>query len=297
MTARTEGMAFLRENHFKPAGRTTELLRRMRRNLLLLVGLVLVVCFVAVALLGPALVPYSPYQQDITQARQGPSSAHWFGTDELGRDMFSRVIAGARITLKISVATLLIACVAGLGAGLVAGYFGGAADTILMRLIDVQLAIPSLVLAIVIITVLGSGLNALIFVMSIFAYPSFARLTRGVTLSVREEVFVQAAIATGVGSRRLIGRHLLPQVIPHVLALATVTLGRVVLSASSLGFLGFGIEPGTPEWGMMVAQGRSLFRTHPHVILFPSTAILLVVLGFNLLGDGLRDLLDPRLRN
>lgn len=269
---------------------------KLQVNRLIASGGFLVFVFLIVAIVGPLFSSYPPLQQDLTHTREAPSRDHWFGTDELGRDLFSRVIAGARITLKVSLATLGAASLFGLVTGLTSGYFGGYLDTVLMRLIDVQLAIPSLALALVMISVIGVGLNSLVLVMSVLAYPSFARLVRGLTLAAREEGYVEAARSIGASNTRVLLHHILPNIIPHVLSLATVTLGRVVLNTASLGFLGFGVEPGTPEWGMMIAQGRTMFRTHPHVVAFPGAAILFVVLGFNLLGDGLRDLMDPRLR-
>lgn len=276
--------------------RAQKTVRRLLANPLIVGGGTLVALFLLVALLGPGFAPYDPMNQDVSRARERPSRQHWFGTDELGRDVLSRVVAGARISLQLSVVTLLVSCSFGFVVGLVSGYFGGALDTVLMRLIDIQLAVPSLVLALVIVSTVGVGLGSLILVMSISFYPSFARLTRGLALKIREEGYVEAARAIGATDRRIVGRHILPNVLSEVLALATVTLGRVVLIASSLGFLGFGVEPGIPEWGTMIAQGRTLFRTHPHVVFFPGVAILMVVIGFNLLGDGLRDFLDPRLR-
>lgn len=266
------------------------------RNPLMLIGGFLVSVFVLVAIFGPALTPYPPLKQDILHAREQPSPNHWFGTDELGRDVFSRIVTGARITLMVSVSTLALALTIGVGIGLITGYAGGWIDRVIMRLVDIQLAIPGLVLALVMVSILGSGLNSLILAVSVFSYPSFARLTRGVALQIRQQDFIQAAIAVGVPNYGIIGKHILPNVFPHILSLATVTLGRVVLSIAGLGFLGFGVEPGTPEWGMMVSQGRALFLTLPYLVFFPGMAILISVLGFNLLGDALRDITDPRLR-
>ncbi len=268
----------------------------LKAHPLILVGGLIVVVFLIIAIVGPSFSPYPPLKQDIVHAREGPSMSHWFGTDELGRDVFSRIVAGARITFMVSLSTLVVAATTGVALGLVTGYFGGRIDRLLMRLVDVQLAVPGLVLALVIVSVIGAGLNALILAVGVLSYPSFARLTRGQTLKVKAEEYIKAAIAVGVPNHRVIGRHILPNVLPHVLSLATVTLGRVVLAIAGLGFLGFGVEPGTAEWGMMVSQGRSLFLTRPHLVFFPGIAILLVVLGFNLLGDGVRDYLDPRLK-
>jgi peptide/nickel transport system permease protein len=269
---------------------------QLKTNPLIMTGGLLVAIFLVAVIWGPSLSPFEPLEQDIVHAREGPSARHWFGTDELGRDEFSRIMAGARITLVVSLSTLVLACTTGVGIGLATGYFGGRLDRFLMRLVDVQLAIPGLVLALMLVSVMGAGLNSLILAVSVFSYPTFARLTRSVTLKSREEEYVKAAILIGATHTRVMGKHILPNVLPYILSLATVSLGRVVLTISGLGFLGLGLEPGTPEWGMMVSQGRSLFLAYPHFVFFPGAAILLVVLGFNLLGDGLRDYLDPRLR-
>jgi ABC-type dipeptide/oligopeptide/nickel transport system permease subunit len=276
--------------------RARSVLRFIRWSPLLLVGTIIVTVFVLIALLGPLLTPYPPLAQNITSSRQLPSATHWFGTDELGRDVLSRVIAGARITLVASVTTLALAGGFGVTLGLTTGYWGGTLDRVVMRLVDVQLAIPGLVLALVIIGALGNGPYALILAVAFMSYPTFARVTRGVTLRVKQGEYVLAARCLGSPATRLLSHHVLPNVLPHIMALATVTLGRVVLTLAGLGFLGFGLEPGTPEWGLMVSQGRSSFLTLPHLVFFPGVAIAIVVLGFNLLGDGLRDYLDPRLR-
>lgn len=266
----------------------------LRLNTTTLIGGVLVLVFVIVAILAPA--PYSPMKQDLAHARETPSIDHRFGTDELGRDILSRVIAGIRITLRISLSTLILSAITGVTIGLVSGYLGGKLDSILMRMVEIQLAIPSMILALVLVSILGASINTLIFVMSLSTYPSFSRLARSLTLQVKESGFVEASIAIGSPQSRVMAKHILPNILPHILVLATLSLGRVVLYTASLGFLGFGGEPGTPELGMMVASARNQFLAKPHMILFPSLIILLMVLGFNLLGDGVRDVMDPRLR-
>jgi peptide/nickel transport system permease protein len=295
-TSRTSGGSAVSALFIAGAGRLRTLVSIAGSSPLTLTGAVIVVLFVVIATFGPLVSPYSPLAQNITSSRQPPSPAHWFGTDELGRDVLSRVIAGARITLLASVSTLALAGGVGVAIGLITGYLRGRIDRVLMRLVDVQLAIPGLVLALVVISAMGNSPNALVLAVSFMSYPTFARLTRGVTLRVRQQEYVVAARALGSSTPRVLIQHVLPNVTPHVLALATVTLGRVVLALAGLGFLGFGLEPGTPEWGLMVSQGRSTFLTLPHLVFFPGVAIAVVVLGFNLLGDGLRDYLDPRLR-
>lgn len=262
----------------------------------ILAGGGIVVFFLLLAIIGPMVTPYSPFAQDVSSARKGPCSDHWLGTDELGRDLLSRIIAGARISLQACFLTLILSSTIGTLIGLVLGYAGGIIDLVVMRLIDTQEAIPGIALALILVGAVGSGLGPLIFVMGILSYPSFARLSRSLTLRFKQEAFIEAAIAIGASPWRVIRKHLLPNVTPHILSLASINLGRTVLGISSLGFLGFGLEPGTPEWGMMIAQGRDLFRTYPHIILFPGAVIALLVFGFNLLGDGLRDMLDPRLK-
>ena len=249
----------------------------------MVVGAVLVAVFLVVAILAPVLCTHDPMDQDVASARQSPSELHWFGTDQLGRDVFSRIVTGARITLVVSLSTLLIAFGVGMVIGLLSGYLGGLTDRILMRLVDMQLAIPSLVLALVIVSVLSPGLLPLVLVVSIMSYPSFARLARAVTLRVKAECYVEAAVIVGASNRKIVLRHILPSVLPHTLVLATVTLGRVVLSLSSLvPWLASGGKPG----GHDVSQARSVFGL-PYLVF--RMAICLVVLGFNLLGDGLRD--------
>ena len=269
---------------------------KIRVNFSNWLGLGLVAAYIALCLLGPRLTSFSPVAQNITDARKPPSSVHWVGTDPLGRDVFSRVAEGAGVTLKISFFSLVLAAFSGTMLGLASGYFGGLTDSLLMRLVDIQLAIPALMLSLVIVSLAGSNFTSLILALSVGSYPAFARLCRGLTLRCKGEVYTEAARSVGASNTRIMVKHILPNVLPHLTVLATVSLGRVVLAIAGLGFLGFSGDPGAPELGTMVAQARDYFRFYPHLMFFPGITIVVAVMGFNLLGDGIRDRLDPYLR-
>jgi len=270
--------------------------RQLRRNRGAVIGLVICVVFLLVALVAPLVAPYDPLGQELSRALQPPSAAHWFGTDDLGRDMLSRILVGAGVSLFMSLATVAIALVIGAAIGVVAGFLRGWWGDTLMRLIDVLQAIPGILLAIVVIAILGVGLENVIVAISIASIPVFARLAFGSTLAVRENEHVQAARSLGASSRSILVRHILPNVAAPLIVMTTLRISTVILTASGLSFLGLGAQPPTPEWGAMLSAGRSYFTSNPHVATFPGIAIMLVVLGFNMLGDGLRDALDPRLK-
>ena len=271
-------------------------LRQFRRNRGGVVGLAIVVTFVLVAVLAEAIAPYNPVLQDLSVALRSPERRHPLGTDELGRDMLSRIIMGARISLLMSVAAVGGASVAGSLLGAAAGYFGGRLDHIAMRCIDVLLALPGILLAITIIAVLGVGLINVIVAIAINGIPVFARLARAATLTVKENDYIQAARALGAPEQRILASHVFPNIVAPLLVQCTLLMATAILTASSLSFLGLGAQPPTPEWGAMLSSGRSYLTSSPHVGTFPGIALMLVVLGFNLLGDGLRDALDPRLK-
>jgi peptide/nickel transport system permease protein len=270
--------------------------RQFRRNRGGVAGCCIVVVFVLVAILADAIVPYDPVQQDLSVALQGAGKSHWLGTDELGRDILSRIIMGARVSLLMSVAAVLAASLMGTLVGAVAGYLGGGLDHVAMRCIDVLLALPGILLAITIIAVLGVGLINVVVAIAISGVPVFARLARAVTLTVRENEYVQAARAMGATDGRILARHVLPNIVAPLLVQCTLLMATAILTASSLSFLGLGAQPPTPEWGAMLSTGRSYLTSSPHVGTFPGIALMAVVLGFNMLGDGLRDALDPRLK-
>jgi len=273
-----------------------ELWRRLRKNRAAVVGAGIVGVFIALAVLAPVLVPYSPIQGALQDRLLPPSTTHWFGTDELGRDLFSRILFGARISLQIQIVAVVLALFVGVVLGSVGGYLGGRADDIIMRCMDVLLAFPSIFLALAIIAALGPGLFNLMLAAGISSIPAFARIVRASILSLKEREFVEAALALGSGANRVMFRHLLPNCLAPLIVQSTLRMATVLLTASGLSFLGLGVQPPTPEWGAMLSNARSYLIVAPHVATIPGLAIMVVVVGFNLFGDGLRDTLDPRLR-
>lgn len=260
----------------------------------MLVGLIFVLAVGVAALLAGVIAPQDPTALDMEALLVGPEPRHPFGTDELGRDIFSRVIFGTRYALLIGVAVVLIEAVIGVVLGAAAAYFGGWPDAVLMRIVDVMLAVPTLVLALAIAGVLGGGLGNMILAIGVTGWREFARLIRGQVLIIRTSPYVEAARALGAGDLRVLARHVLPNALGTVIVFATLEMPSALLWAASLSFLGLGAQPPTPEWGAMVAEGRGFIGQAWWVSTFPGLAIMLTVLGFNFLGDGLRDLLDPR---
>ncbi|MFN8062371.1 MAG: ABC transporter permease [Vicinamibacterales bacterium] len=273
---------------------TTSGLGRFARNPAAVVGGLLVSTFALTAILGPLLVGEDPLRQDLANNFAPPSLAHWLGTDDLGRDAFSRLVHGARISLGISLTSVLCGVGVGTTVGLVSGYYRGLVDRTLMRMVDVMLAFPDILLAIVVVATLGKGLGNTIAAVTFFAVPTFARLARGAALGVVAAEFVTAAQAVGASDARVLGRHVLPNALQPILVQATLMMGTAILIASGLSYLGLGVQPPDPEWGAMLSKGRELLRTAPVVAIAPGIAITLVVLGFSLMGDGLRDALDVR---
>lgn len=265
-------------------------------NHLALVGGIISLFFILVAIFGPALAPFDPVEQTLLDRLQGPSMVHPLGTDELGRDLASRLIYGARISIMVGLVGVGIAFVVGVAIGVMSGYWGSWVDTILMRLIDILLTIPSLLLTIAMITVLGTGMTNLMMAIGLTRIPAFARLVRGTVLAAKEFDYVLAARSIGVPNRLIMIRHLLPNAIGPIVVLATLDIGGAIIGTATLGFLGLGVQPPTPEWGTMLSRGRAYTAVAPHVVAFPGLAIALLVLGFNMFGDGLRDALDPRLK-
>jgi peptide/nickel transport system permease protein len=260
------------------------------------IGLALVVLLVAVAVLADVIAPYDPNKQSYTLLRKAPSSAHWFGTDESGRDLLSRVIFGARASLLAGVVSVLIAIFIGVPLGLLAGYRGGWADTIISRLTDAMLAIPFLILAIAMAAFLGPSLRNAMIAVGLASTPVFVRLTRGQVLSVKTEDYVEAARAVGNPGWRIAARHILPNILPALLVQATVAIAAAIIAEASLSFLGLGQQPPAPSWGSMLNVAQRFLTNAPWIAIWPGLAIFLAVLGFNLLGDGLRDALDPKER-
>jgi peptide/nickel transport system permease protein len=268
---------------------------RAARRAIVLAAL-LVGGFCLPALLAPWLAPYSPDAMDLAGALDPPGAAHWLGQDESGSDILSRLLHGARVSLLVGVCTVLVSATAGTGVGLVAGYAGSWVEQALMRLVDVLLAFPGLLLAIALAAVLGPGQGNVIVALSVLGWTGYARVVRAQVLTVRRLDYVQAAEALGMGHGRILGRHILPNVLPLLWVQASFGLAGAILAEASLSFLGLGVPPGTPSWGGMLADGKNVLLQAPHVSIFPGVCILLAVLGCNLLGDALADWLDPRLR-
>jgi peptide/nickel transport system permease protein len=276
--------------------RRGETWRRVIRNELTVAGLVILALIAVAALFAPYLAPQDPLLLNPTSLMQPPSADHWLGTDELGRDILSRVIWGARISLYVGVISVTIAVVIGVGFGLVAGYFGGLVDDVIARLLDVVFAFPTILLALAIVGMLGPSLTNTMIAIGVVYTPVYARLARGTTLAVKERDFVEAAIVAGANSARIISRHILPNVAAPLSVQTSLSLSLAILAEASLSFLGLGTQPPDPSWGTMVNTGQRVVELSPWPVVFPGLAIVLAVLAFNLIGDGLRDALDPRLR-
>ena len=271
-------------------------LARLLRHRSGAVGLVLTSVFVVMAVAGPWIAPYDPAQPNYALLTAGSQPEHWLGTDAFGRDTLSRVLAGARYSITIGLSATLLGALVGGTWGLWAGFAGGWVDSVSMRLVDVMLAFPGILLAIGLVTLTGPGVGPVVLASAVFGIPVFARLTRGSTLAVKERAFVEAAGALGARGGRIMLRHLLPSVIAPVIVFATLRSGSTLLVASGLSFLGLGVQPPAPEWGGMLSDAQLYLSVQPLMAFSPGIAITLAVLGFNLLGDGLRDVLDPTVR-
>jgi len=259
------------------------------------VGGVIVAVAVLAAIIGPIVAPFDSASQDLALRLDGPSLRHWFGLDELGRDILSRVLAGARISMLVGLVVVSISSTVGIAVGAAAGYFGGRVDEVLSRAIDILMAFPGLLLAIAMVAVLGPSLFNVVFALSLIGWVGYARLVRGQVLRARELEFVQAARALGASTPRVLVRHVIPTTLPAVTVQATLGMGGAILAEASLSFLGLGVQPPTPSWGTMLNYGRIHLLDAPHLTIFPGLAIAVLVLGFNFLGDGLRDVLDPKM--
>ena len=278
-------------------GLKEKLLRMCRQNKLAAFSALVILLIILAAVLAPVLAPYGEAEQDLLNRLAPPSAAHWLGTDELGRDVFSRILYGSRMSLVIGILPTIISMVVGILLGLVAGYFRGAADYVIMRVADVMLSFPSLLLAMVVMYTLGSSSVSILVALSMVNWASVARVVRSHTLSLKEAEYVEAARSIGVNDWVIMFRHILPNCIPSLIVLFTLNVPSAILSESSLSFLGIGVQPPDASWGLMVNQSKQFLFTHPWLSLAPSLAIMLVVLAFNFLGDGLRDVLDPYMKN
>lgn len=275
------------------ASRRAHAVRAALRKPTMLAGAAIVLVFLVTALVGPYLTPHNPDEIYYTAVLHPPSHTYPFGTDDTGRDILSRVMAGARISLTVGLVAVGIAGIAGTLLGLLSGYFGGWVDVLIMRVMDIMLAFPDIILALVIIAILGPSLINVMIAVGIGSIPVYTRTVRASSLSAREREYVQAAHALGVPSRRIMLRHVFPNVAAPVIVLATLGVGLSILTAAGLSFIGLGAQPPTPEWGDMLNEARTYLQQAPWMGVFPGAAIMLTVVGLNLLGDGLRDILDP----
>jgi peptide/nickel transport system permease protein len=271
-------------------------LRQLLRNFAFTAGLIVTVALIVAALAAPLIAPFDPNVQDTSRRLEAPSHDHLLGLDELGRDVLSRILWGARVSLRVGFSVVILASLVGISLGAFSGYFGGSVDTILMRLTDILLAFPGILLAIALVAVLGPSLNNVVLALVTIGWVAYARLVRGQVLKVREMEYVTAAKALGAKSPRVIVLHVLPNVINPVVVMATLGLAGAILSEAALSFLGLGVQPPTPSWGAMLNAGRRYLGEANHLTIFPGAAIMLAVMGLNFLGDGLIDMLDPKYR-
>lgn len=269
-------------------------LRRFLQNRLAIIGMVIVAIYIFVAVFAPLISPMDPLKQNLSDKRIPPNKTHLLGTDQFGRDILSRILYGTQYALWVSSMSILLSLVFGTLFGLIAGYFGRAIDEVIMRIMDIFLAFPYLLLAILIVSALGPGIWNTILAIGIWGVPIFARQARGAVIAIRDREFIQAARAIGNPGIRIMAIHLFPNIIPPIVVYAALYMGYAILMESALTFLGLGIQPPTPSWAEMIASGRNYVVVAPHIATIPGLAIMLATLGFNLLGDGLRDALDPR---
>lgn len=280
----------------KPENRFKEMWEALIQNKGAVVGLVIIVLLVFVAVFGKWIMPYDPNLSDMTKSFLPPDSQHWFGTDQLGRDIFSRIIDGTHISLTVGITAVAISLTIGTILGSIAGYRGGRADTIIMRVMDMMLAVPSILLAITFMAAFGKGIDKAVMAIGLVCIPEYARIVRGSILSVKENDYVQAAKVIGNKDYRIVFKHILPNIVSSIVVRATLGISTAVLDTSALGFLGLGVQPPFAEWGDMLGRARGFIFSAPYTLIFPGIAITITVLAFNLLGDGLRDAIDPKSR-
>ena len=281
----------------KKRGQFKDIRRRFAKNKGAILGLGFIVILVVCALIPSVIAPYGFDDQQLSRRFQSPSWNHLFGTDEYGRDIFSRVVYGCRISLTLGLVSVTISCVLGIILGCVSGYYGKVVDNVIMRIIDIMLSIPNILLAVSIVAALGTSFFNLMLAIGIGAVPGYARVVRASILSVKEQEYIEAARSNGASDWRIITRHIIPNCMAPIIVQATMSIASAVLSAAGMSFIGLGIMPPTPEWGSMLASGRAYIRDYWYVVTFPGLAIMLTVFSINLLGDGLRDALDPRLKS
>ncbi|WP_394810779.1 ABC transporter permease [Alkalibacillus aidingensis] len=270
--------------------------RRLKKNKAALIGFYTILILIAVSIIGPFLTSHDPNSTNVTERFQGPSAEYWFGTDHMGRDIFTRIIHGMSLTLGIGFASVIMGALVGIPIGIISGYYGGRIDNIIMRLIDILLAFPGILLALAIVSILGGSLVNVTIAVAIYAIPGFARIIRGSTLAAKKLEYVDAIRALGAKDGRIIFKHIMPNVLSPVIVNATLYIASAVLTAAGLSFLGMGAQPPTPEWGAMLNDGRGYMYDAGHIAFFPGMFIVIVVLAFNIFGDGLRDALDPKMK-
>lgn len=280
----------------KPKSRAKEFVKKFLKRKTAVVSFVFIMMLVIVALFGTYLAPYDASQPDYTALLQGPSAAHLWGTDEFGRDVFSRLLVGSRLSLGVALSSVLIGAALGVILGVLAGYYGGIFESLVMRGSDVLFAFPDILLAIAVVAIIGPGVINVMIAVAVFTVPSFARIMRSATLSVKGSLYVEVARSLGCKDSRILWVHIFPGTIQSMIVNFTMRIGTAILATASLSFLGFGANVTEPDWGAMLSQSRNYLNTAPHLVLFPGILIFLTVLAFNLLGDGLRDTLDPKIK-
>jgi peptide/nickel transport system permease protein len=280
----------------KPRTRRSEFVHGLLRNKGALAGLTIILLLILAAIFAPLITTYDPIVINPPERTLPPSRDHWMGTDAFGRDIYTRIVYGARVSLPVGLIAVSIAASVGAVLGLVAGYYGKFVDGVVMRIIDIMLAFPNIMLALVVVAILGPSIRNVMIAVGIGEIPRYTRLIRGQVLSAREYLYVEAAKVVGVPTRKILFRHILPNVVSPVIVLGTLSVGSAILAAAGLSFLGLGAQPPRPEWGSMLADGRQFLRSHWWVATMPGIAIALTVLSINMFGDGLRDILDPRIR-
>lgn len=272
-------------------------MRRLRKNKAAMIGLIIVVAEILLAIFAPVIMPYNYSDADYSALHQPPSAAHWFGTDDMGRDILSRLLYGARYSLSIGLLTMIVSTFFGICIGSIAGYFGGRTDNIIMRILDIIQSIPMMVLTIAVAAVLGTGLIETIIALAVSCVPGTARLIRASMLNVRNLEYIEASQSINCSKLRIIVSHMLPNSISPLIVSSTMGIGTVIIAGAGLSFIGLGVQPPLPEWGAMLSSGRAWIQQYPHIVIFPGLAIMITVLALNMLGDGLRDALDPKLKN
>ena len=281
----------------KSRSQVVTVLKSLSRNKMAILGLVILILLTLMAISAPYIAPYDYAQQDLAHQFQAPSAEHWFGTDEFGRDVFSRIVYGTRVSLLVGFVSVGIALLVGGSLGAIAGFYGKRVDNVIMRVMDVLLAIPQTLLAIAVAAALGSGLFNLMIAVGISSVPTYARIVRASVMTIRGEEYIEAATASGTNNRKIILKHILPNCVAPVIVQVTLGIAMAILTAAGMSFIGLGIQPPQPEWGNMLSTGRDYIRGYSYLTIFPGLFIVTTVLSLNLLGDGLRDALDPKLKN